>query len=328
MRPNLWGGPPGPHGSPWTRSAFKESRRGPAPMWRAPHTLRHAVCGLLAIALGAGLAGVAASATATTATKTSTTKSTGAATHTAAKARAAKPTPTNGPTTHKAATAKVATATRTTATRTAQPRAAAHPAASPMAKSAATAAGTRSKTTRKVGTALAKNRKSPKGTPRQRVQAVPTPDRYQEIQQALADRGFYKGEVNGTWGPDSVGALKAFQVSQKLPDDGKINALSLIGLGLGAKHISVSGPPPSAPTPAGQTPSGVTGDSTGPGPVAPIPPGPQVPPGPANSGGTTNPQQPASPAPASPAPGAPQNGQAAPSPPHVPGGSPPPGVSE
>jgi hypothetical protein len=312
MRPNLWGGPPGPRGSPWTRSAFKESRGGPAPMWRALHTLRHAVCGLLAIALGAGLAGAAAAATATTATKTSTTQST-AAPHTAAKATGAKPTTTGSSTTHKVATA----------TRTAQPKAAAHSATSQTAKSAATAKGTGPKTTRKAGTALAKNRKSPKSTPRPRTQAVPTPDRYQEIQQALADRGFYKGEVNGTWGPDSVGALKAFQVSQRLTDDGKINALSLIGLGLGAKHISVSGPPPPAPTPASQTPSGVTGDSTGPGPVAPIPAGPQIPPGAANSGGTTNPQQPASPAP-----GAPQNGPAAPSAPHVPGGSPPPGVSQ
>jgi Putative peptidoglycan binding domain len=319
MRPKRWGGPPGPRGSAWTRSALEESRGGPAPMWRAPHTLRRAACALLAIALGAGLEGVAAAATATTATKTSTTKSTAAA-HTAAKATGAKPTTTGGPAAH-----KVPTATGTTAARTAQSKAAAHPASSQAAKSA-TAKGTGPKTTRKSGSALAKNRKSPKSAPRQRVQAVPTPDRYKEIQQALADRGFYKGEVNGTWGSDSVGALKAFQVSLKLTDDGKINALSLIGLGLGAQHtyVPAAAPPVSGspPTSAGQTSGGVTGDSTGPGPVAP-----QTPPGAANGGGTTNPQQPASPATA---PGAPATAPvpAAPQQPHVPDGLSPPGVSQ
>ncbi len=67
-------------------------------------------------------------------------------------------------------------------------------------------------------------------------QLHPDPERYQEIQKALADRGYFKGEVNGQWGDDSVDALKRFQADQKLPDDGKINSLSLIGLGLGPKH--------------------------------------------------------------------------------------------
>jgi Putative peptidoglycan binding domain len=67
-------------------------------------------------------------------------------------------------------------------------------------------------------------------------QTAPTPERYQEIQKALASHGFYKGEVNGTWGPDSVDALKEFQTSQNLPNDGKISSLSLIGLGLGPAH--------------------------------------------------------------------------------------------
>jgi hypothetical protein len=42
--------------------------------------------------------------------------------------------------------------------------------------------------------------------------------------------------VSGQWGDDSIDALKRFQADQKLPDDGKINSLSLIGLGLGPKH--------------------------------------------------------------------------------------------
>lgn len=67
-------------------------------------------------------------------------------------------------------------------------------------------------------------------------QLHPDPERYQQIQQALADKGYFKGEINGTWGNDSEDALKRFQVDQKLPDDGKINALTLTGLGLGPKH--------------------------------------------------------------------------------------------
>jgi Putative peptidoglycan binding domain len=67
-------------------------------------------------------------------------------------------------------------------------------------------------------------------------QAHPDPERYQQIQQALADRGYFKGQVNGQWGDDSTDALKRFQADQKLFDDGKINSLTLIGLGLGPKH--------------------------------------------------------------------------------------------
>ncbi len=70
----------------------------------------------------------------------------------------------------------------------------------------------------------------------QRTQASPTPERYKEIQQALADRGFFKGEVNGQWGPDSVEALKRFQQDQNLQVDGKLGSLSLIALGLGPKR--------------------------------------------------------------------------------------------
>jgi peptidoglycan hydrolase-like protein with peptidoglycan-binding domain len=67
-------------------------------------------------------------------------------------------------------------------------------------------------------------------------QPHPDPDRYQQIQQALADKGYFKGEVNGQWGDDSVDALKRFQADQKLDDDGKLSSLTLIGLGLGPRH--------------------------------------------------------------------------------------------
>ncbi len=67
-------------------------------------------------------------------------------------------------------------------------------------------------------------------------QLHPDPDRYRQIQQALADRGYFTGQVNGEWSDDSVAALRHFQSDQKLDGDGKIDALSLKALGLGAKH--------------------------------------------------------------------------------------------
>jgi peptidoglycan hydrolase-like protein with peptidoglycan-binding domain len=67
-------------------------------------------------------------------------------------------------------------------------------------------------------------------------QQHPTSDRYKEIQQALADKRYFSGSVDGNWGQDSVDALKRFQHDQNLTEDGKIGSLSLIALGLGPKH--------------------------------------------------------------------------------------------
>jgi peptidoglycan hydrolase-like protein with peptidoglycan-binding domain len=83
----------------------------------------------------------------------------------------------------------------------------------------------------------------PAATWRTRQQA-PTPDRYKEIQQALVDKGYLKGEPTGVWDSDSASAMQRFQQDQKLTPSGKINAPSLIGLGLGAKS---AGAPEAAP---------------------------------------------------------------------------------
>ncbi len=75
------------------------------------------------------------------------------------------------------------------------------------------------------------------------VQSQPTPERYKEIQQALADKGYFRGAVDGAWGADSVDALKRFQTEQNLDPDGKLGSLALIALGLGPRR----GVPESAP---------------------------------------------------------------------------------
>ena len=77
-------------------------------------------------------------------------------------------------------------------------------------------------------------------------QQAPTPERYKEIQQALADKGYYKGSVNGEWGPDSVEALKRFQTEQSLTPDGKLTSLSLIAMGLGPKKLTAQSSAPAA----------------------------------------------------------------------------------
>lgn len=75
-------------------------------------------------------------------------------------------------------------------------------------------------------------------------QLHPDPERYQIIQKALAEKGYFKGEPNGTWGDDSTDAMRRFQADQKIDNDGKIDSLSLISLGLGPKHDGTSAAEP------------------------------------------------------------------------------------
>lgn len=108
-------------------------------------------------------------------------------------------------------------------------------------------------------------------------QLHPDSDRYAEIQKALADRGYFKGEVNGQWNDDSADALRRFQTDQKLDSDGKIDSLTLIGLGLGPKHdgsLVTPLPPPAAAAPATGTtavtpPASNSTQETAPAPLNP-----------------------------------------------------------
>ncbi len=119
------------------------------------------------------------------------------------------------------------------------------PAAAAAAKTGASKAGAKS---RKVVVA----RRPP-------VQQQPSAERYKEIQQALADKGYYRGTADGAWNGDSSDALKRFQKDQNLDPDGKIGALSLMALGLGPKHgvpsaqaargVELIDPPPVAQPP-------------------------------------------------------------------------------
>ncbi len=128
----------------------------------------------------------------------------------------------------------------------------------PSKKSAASSAGA----AKKKSAAAAKTRRASsrrgKTTTRRKTtttwrnrQAAPSPERYKEIQQALAAKGYLKPEeVNGTWGDSSVDALKRFQSEQNLESTGKINSLSLIALGLGPRRETPSAPRPPTPDPS------------------------------------------------------------------------------
>lgn len=92
------------------------------------------------------------------------------------------------------------------------------------------------------------------------VQNHPDSERYQQIQQALSDKGYFKGDANGAWGADSQDALLRFQADKKLDADGKITALTLENLGLGPTHdgsaTPLSGrPAATAALPTAQIPS-------------------------------------------------------------------------
>jgi hypothetical protein len=108
--------------------------------------------------------------------------------------------------------------------------------------------------TAKKGTTTGKRATSAKGRttasrpPAHTRQVQPTPERYKEIQQALAGKGYLKTEPSGTWNQESVEALRRFQEDQNITASGKIDSLSLIALGLGPKRTtSAVQPAPSEP---------------------------------------------------------------------------------
>jgi peptidoglycan hydrolase-like protein with peptidoglycan-binding domain len=74
-----------------------------------------------------------------------------------------------------------------------------------------------------------------------RRQSAPTTERYKQIQEALASKGFLAPEeATGKWMESSVDALKRFQATQNIESTGRINSLSLIALGLGPKRDASS----------------------------------------------------------------------------------------
>jgi peptidoglycan hydrolase-like protein with peptidoglycan-binding domain len=138
------------------------------------------------------------------------------------------------------------------------------PTSSAQTKPAQTKAGARSTTAKGSSGKSATKQASSHTAPQQ-----PTADRYKEIQQALADRGYFAGPVDGAWGASSMDALKRFQHDQNLTEDGKVGSLSLIALGLGPKRGATSTPQPAETTKGADAPPEPSSDAKPPAEAAP-----------------------------------------------------------
>jgi hypothetical protein len=100
--------------------------------------------------------------------------------------------------------------------------------------------------------ALARRRQAAK--PKSLAQTAPSPERYQEIQQALMSKGYGPQAPNGVWNAGWASELKRYQQDQKLEATGKLNSMSLITLGLGPKRPQPAGAAaPAPPQPIGAT---------------------------------------------------------------------------
>jgi hypothetical protein len=127
--------------------------------------------------------------------------------------------------------------------------------ATPARKGAATASSRKPGATTRSASSRGKKTAAKRGVTWRNRQMSPSPDRYREIQGALASKGYLKPEdATGTWNQTSSDAMKKFQAEQNLDSNGKINSLSLIALGLGPHRDPAPPPPPpkTPPQPPGQ----------------------------------------------------------------------------
>jgi peptidoglycan hydrolase-like protein with peptidoglycan-binding domain len=90
----------------------------------------------------------------------------------------------------------------------------------------------------------ASSKKKSKRTPR--GQKTPTPDRIREIQSALKREGALSGEPTGKWDDPTIAAMKKYQQDQGLNPTGKIDAQTLLKLGLGSDTAGKGAPIPTA----------------------------------------------------------------------------------
>jgi peptidoglycan hydrolase-like protein with peptidoglycan-binding domain len=114
---------------------------------------------------------------------------------------------------------------------------------------AQTAAPKKSTSSKSGATRRTKSSKKSRG--RVRGQKAPAPERISEIQQALAKDGSFSGTPNGKWDESTVEAMKKFQEAHGLNPTGKLDAKTLMQLGLGSQTAGVAPPlPPMSSTTA------------------------------------------------------------------------------
>ena len=116
--------------------------------------------------------------------------------------------------------------------------------AAPVVSAAGSTAAPQSSVNKKQTTS--KKRRKSKATAR--GQKAPTPDRIREIQSALNREGAFGGQRTGKWDDATVNAMKKFQENQGLNPTGKIDAVTLVKLGLGSDTAGKGAPIPTAST--------------------------------------------------------------------------------
>lgn len=84
---------------------------------------------------------------------------------------------------------------------------------------------------------------------RRRGQQRPSAERIREIQQALIRAGYLEGKPTGRWDAKTRAAMRRLQEENGLPVTGKLDARSLVKLGLGSETAGVAAPHPLPPEP-------------------------------------------------------------------------------
>ena len=76
-------------------------------------------------------------------------------------------------------------------------------------------------------------------------------DRLRDVQAALKTQGFYYGDITGTETPETIAAIRRYQIRNGIPVTGKMNDDTLAALGFAVKKAAVPATPPSpGPVPA------------------------------------------------------------------------------
>lgn len=111
--------------------------------------------------------------------------------------------------------------------------------------STTTGTGKEKSATKTSGSKSAKGtNKKPGKTRKVKGQAAPTPERINEIQEALAKHGVYSGEPTGRWDDSTSDAMRTFQSRNHLNPTGKLDAPTLQKLGLGSETAGLAAPTP------------------------------------------------------------------------------------
>jgi len=94
--------------------------------------------------------------------------------------------------------------------------------------------------------------------------STPGPSDVRQIQQALKDKGFDVGPIDGQLGPQTEQALRSFQQAQGLQATGQIDQKTMAALGVQAGQQSMQGatPPQGTPAQGGGAEQGAGGAAT------------------------------------------------------------------